>query len=97
MLDEAEWSQVAPLLSRSIANVMEYRKETGSSLAEAHEKAFGREALKRYFEITGFRESNVNALWHHRLSEFGPECRACGRPLRTPRASHCAECGAVRA
>jgi len=39
------------------------------------------------------RETNPNALWHHRLSQLGPSCRACGKPLRTVRAKFCAECG----
>jgi hypothetical protein len=52
-------------------------------------------ALARYFEITGFRETNPNAIWHHRLSLFGPPCASCGKLLRTPRAKLCAACGAV--
>jgi hypothetical protein len=52
-------------------------------------------ALSRYFEITGFRETNANAIWHHRQSLFGPPCASCGKLLRTPKASFCASCGAV--
>jgi len=29
----------------------------------------------------------------HRLSDLGPDCQDCGKPLRTPRARFCAECG----
>ncbi len=56
----------------------------------------GRGALAKYFEITGFRETNFKTLWHHRLSLYGPECRVCGKLLRTPRAQWCAACGAFR-
>jgi hypothetical protein len=49
-----------------------------------------------YFErITGYRETNINAVWHHRLALYGPACAGCGKPLRTPQASYCLACGAV--
>ncbi|MGF1628515.1 MAG: hypothetical protein ACFCUT_03520 [Kiloniellaceae bacterium] len=93
MLDEDEWAQVQPLLANAIEQIKRYREIHGASLSEARAKGYGREALERYFQITGFRETNADALWHHRLSDFGPPCRACGKPLRTPRAKLCAECG----
>jgi hypothetical protein len=49
--------------------------------------------LQRYFEVTGFEETNANAIWHHQLKQLGPPCRNCGKPLRTPRAKLCAACG----
>ncbi len=52
-------------------------------------------AFDEYERMTGFRETNVNALWHHRLSLYGPPCKKCGRLLRTVQARHCAECGAA--
>src|SRR6267154_23775 len=51
--------------------------------------------LQRYCEITCFEETNANAIWHHQLSKYGPPCRNCGKPLRTPRAKLCAACGTV--
>jgi hypothetical protein len=56
------------------------------------QEAFRREALERYFELTGFRETNIAALFHHRLALYGPPCQTCGKPLRTPRARWCAVC-----
>src|ERR1700740_2294715 len=50
-------------------------------------------ALEIYRRITGFEETNPRALFHHILSLYGPACRNCGKPLRTPRASWCAACG----
>ena len=82
MLDEPEWEQVYPCLQERFRGLVEYRTHT-------------EEALARYFEITGFRETNPNAIWHHRLSLFGPPCASCGKLLRTPRAKLCAACGAA--
>jgi hypothetical protein len=96
MLDDAEWEQVVPHLMDAIARIKDYRQMHSSALFDVQNQGFGRDALEKYHEITGFTETNVNALWHHRVSQFGPPCSSCGRPLRTPRASFCAECGALR-
>jgi hypothetical protein len=57
----------------------------------------GREAaLDLYEEMTGLRETNINAIWHHRLKDYGLPCTECGKPLRTPQARFCAACGATR-
>jgi hypothetical protein len=97
MLEEHEWERIFPLLRGSIEEVKRYRDASGISLAEAFAKGIGRDALALYYSITGFQELNVNALWHHRLSLFGPPCATCGKPLRTPAARFCAACGADRA
>jgi hypothetical protein len=95
MLDEREWEQVYPRLSEGLRAIKEYRERNGATLVEAMEHFHGQGAIERYFEITGFRETNANAIWHHRLSLFGPRCAACGKLLRTPRAKLCAACGAA--
>ncbi|NUO74784.1 MAG: hypothetical protein HOQ32_02100 [Lysobacter sp.] len=96
MLEDKEWELINPLLRDSISDVQRYRREHGVSLAEAKDQMFGRGALDKYLELTGFSETNVNALWHHHASLYGPPCAACGKPLRTPKASFCAACGKVR-
>ena len=96
MLTEAEWAQVEPLLANPVTQIKQYRQDHGCSLAEA-QRHYGEDALALYEAITGFRETNASALWHHRLSLFGPPCHACGLPLRTPQANWCAACGAARA
>ena len=96
MLEEREWTLVEPLLRDGISELQRYRKRHGLSLTEAGDCAWGRSALDRYRELTGFDETNVNALFHHHASLYGPPCAACGTPLRTPRASFCAACGTVR-
>lgn len=78
MLDEEEWAQIYPHLSR------------------VPEPEACDAALASYEEITGFRETNINAVWHHRETLYGPACDQCGKPLRTPRARFCAACGAAR-
>src|SRR5882672_1519400 len=96
MLDEQEWSRLAPLLSVSLSATKAYRERTGSPLQEATDvmRAAYEPARAEYHRITGFREENEVALWHHRISLYGPPCSACGRLLRTPAAKHCAACGA---
>jgi hypothetical protein len=84
MLDEAEWASV----STSVA-AAEGLAAPGA-LAMAERVAV---TLDAYERITGWRETNVNAVWHHRRSLYGPPCSRCGKPLRTARATFCAACG----
>ncbi len=82
MLDEEEW-----------VRVMGFRGAGGG------EDLWGREfgaVLDEYERITGFRETNINAIYHHRASMYGPPCGNCGKPLRTPVAKFCGPCGARR-
>lgn len=95
MLDDEEWAQLEPLLINPIDRIKSYREAHGVGLGEAHEHAFD-EALAFYNTLTGFNETNGLALWHHRLSDYGPPCARCGKPLRTPRAKLCAACGRPR-
>ena len=96
MLTEQEWAELEPLINQVILDIQNYRKQFNCSLEEAYHANFGKSALKAYEEITGYTEENFNALWHHRTSLYGPPCQNCGKPLRTPKASYCAECGAAR-
>jgi hypothetical protein len=87
---------VGALLAQSIRTIKDFRERTGLPLAEAKEVASW-EALHLYREITEFPETNPNAIWHHQISIYGPPCVGCGKPLRTPRAKRCFECGQTRA
>jgi hypothetical protein len=91
MLEDQEWEEVLPALTGGIQQIKTYRETTGASLAEAKNQISGTEALEKYLEITGYRETNIDALWHHRASMFGPPCLECSKPLRTPQARMCAE------
>ena len=93
MLDDQEWDSVAPLLSSHIKEVQRLRKE-GFTADEARDRA-SKHACKRFNQITGFQETNPQAIWHHRRSLYGRDCPRCGKPFRTVQAKFCAECGFI--
>ena len=97
MLNEQEWAVISPLLANAIQQLKLYREQNQCPLAEAKERGLEFQALAKFEEITGFKETNVDAISHHRASIYGPTYPACGKPLRTPRASYCASCGRTRA
>jgi hypothetical protein len=86
--------EVYPELIGGIEKIKNYRIAHGASLEQAKNEVYRDGALRRYRQITGYPENNPQNIWHHRLSKFGPPCSTCGKPLRTPRAKLCAECGA---
>jgi hypothetical protein len=94
MLDESEWAQLAPELKTMIRQIQEYREASGASLEDALMTRHDVRVLAKHFAITGVSATNGDALWHHRLSDYGAPCGNCGRLLRTKRARVCAECGA---
>ena len=97
MLTEEEWKIIHPLLNSSVERIKQYRKQNNVSLSDALHSGIGHKAtLEMYEKITGFKETNVNAIWHHRASLFGSLCKNCKKPLRTPKASFCAECGTAK-
>ena len=89
MLEKNEWERIAPALSHQIERIKRICREQGCDFTKARRMA-EQEACDLYFEMTGYRESNSNAIWHHRLEDFGPECPQCGRLFRTPKARYCA-------
>jgi len=95
MLDDEEWQLVAAAFAGPGQVMKVHREKPGISLEQARREA-NSEALALYREFTGLEETNPNALWHHRISMYGPPCSRCGRVLRTPVAKRCVECGAVR-
>ena len=68
----------------------------GPLLSGATNPSMRAAALDLYEEMTGLRETNINAIWHHRIALYGQPCDQCGKPLRTPRANFCAGGGATR-
>jgi hypothetical protein len=94
MLDEEEYQQVLDYANGgSDENVIPIKTPEMAKFART---PFLRRLMFKYEAITGYRETNPNAIWHHRISLYGPPCASCGKPLRTPRARVCAACGAER-
>ena len=78
MLDNDEFNRVSSLL------------HTGTK-GNIRERMFG-PLLLEYDRITGIRDANPNAIYHHVLSMYGAPCVKCGKPQRTPRAELCRSC-----
>jgi hypothetical protein len=93
MLDEQEWATISPLLRRSLADTKEERARTDVPLSSSLVERHFRPALEEYARLTGYVETNSNAVWHHRLSLYGAACPSCGKPFRTPAAKLCVSCG----
>ena len=55
-----------------------------------------KELLDYYNDLTGFGETEPNAIMHHSLEQIGPDCENCGKPYRTPKAKICGACGNKR-
>lgn len=91
-LEEDEWAQLAPSLSHMVEDIKLYRRENGVDLDSALKNA-PLKAKNVFEEITGFTGVHPNAISHHRLSAWGPECIQCENLLRTPQASTCVYCG----
>jgi hypothetical protein len=95
MLTDEEWELVSPHLKSAGEKIVRYKREHNCSLSEATAGGL-QSALQEYERITGYKETNPNALFHHILSMYGPPCHVCGKPLRTPQARYCAMCSAER-
>lgn len=55
-----------------------------------------KELLDYYENLTGFRETEPNAIMHHFLGHIRPDCERCGKPYRTSKAKLCAAYGHKR-
>jgi hypothetical protein len=96
MLEEQEYAELASLYRAGMRSVKDHRKQTGAPLKSIPLAEYFAPLLTRYEEMTGYRETNPNAIMHHRLSLYGPICTNCGKPLRTPNAKICGGCMASR-
>jgi hypothetical protein len=86
MLDEAEFSLIRAAWLKAARDASSYKsvEERMKPVCDVYE------------QLTGVKETNANAVWHHRISQYGPPCERCGKILRTPSAVRCVECGLTR-
>ena len=81
MLDDNEFKKAQELYSQGFKNAKSDRFKP---------------LLDYYNNLTGFGETEPNAIMHHHISLYGPICEKCGKPYRTSSASFCAACGNKR-
>ena len=93
MLDEAEFSRVSQQYAAAMKRIKEFRQVQNVTLANIRLDDFFQSVMDEYAKITGWRDIHHNAIIHHRATLYGPDCPSCGRPLRTPKARLCMECG----
>lgn len=86
MLDETEFKKAYSLYGEGFHN------HEGGMIKQQRFK----QLLDYYFEVTGWRETEPNAIMHHQIDQYGPPCENCGKPYRTHKASFCAACGNKR-
>jgi hypothetical protein len=96
MLDEVEYLEVFRLYGEGMGATKEFRQKWRLPLEGMESEIRFKPLLDRYEQMTGMRETNPNAVMHHRLSLYGPPCQRCGKPLRSPKAKICGSCMASR-
>jgi hypothetical protein len=92
MLDEDEFAEMWRLYGGGMKATKEFRQKWGLPLEGIQRELRFKPLLDRYEQLTGMKETNPNAVMHHRLAQYGPPCKRCGKPLRTPRAKLCGAC-----
>jgi hypothetical protein len=92
MLDDSEYAEILELYRQCAIATKEFRKQWELPLHDIAVQERFEPLRRRYEELTGVQESNQNAIMHHRLSLYGPPCKECGKPLRTPKAKLCGAC-----
>jgi hypothetical protein len=85
MLDSEEGKIASKLLSEGFQEAKELKKAPKFS-----------KLLDYYKKLTGYEETNPNAIMHHFIDMYGPDCENCGKPYRTETATFCPKCGNKR-
>ena len=94
MLEDAERAEVWQLYEAALRSLKAPKIDHAQDTPEVVRERFApvRAALER-LTCVQHEDNYDHAVMHHRLSLYGPPCAACDKPLRTPRARHCAACG----
>jgi hypothetical protein len=92
MLDEQEFAGASRLFREAMISAKEVRRNTDVPLQHDSVQNRFRPVLDYYESVTGYKETNHNAVMHHRVSLYGPPCERCKKPLRTPQAKFCGAC-----
>jgi hypothetical protein len=97
MFDELEFEVLVSLYCRAVEKI---KSRQGSYCGDARRQFIldqYRPVLEEYRRLTGQEWAGPPSdLIHHSIAKHGPLCHRCGKPLRTPKARHCAACGANR-
>jgi hypothetical protein len=105
MLNEEEFLIIEELYAKAVRAIKAYgrTRDPDMDVSTLNDRTTAfileqyRPILEEYRRITGQQHLTQPAdLMHHRISIYGPDCSHCGKPLRTPRATYCAACGADR-
>jgi hypothetical protein len=93
MLDEVEFKKIQELYSAAFKATKEFRQQHNMPLDDLDIDARFEPVRKEYERLTGWKEQHQNAVMHHRIALYGPDCPKCKKPFRTPQARFCAACG----
>lgn len=92
MLDEEEYAEIFRLYSAATLDVKNFRRTHETSLENTPLHELYKPVCTEYERITGMCESDYDEIMMHRISLYGPPCKRCQKPLRTPKAKICGAC-----
>lgn len=92
MLDEEEYAVIARLHSQATLATKDFRRTHETSLKDTPLYEIFKPVCAEYEQITSMNEENRNEILKHRISLYGPPCKQCHKPLRTPKARFCGYC-----
>jgi hypothetical protein len=92
-LDERESKEVLNLYKKCVKLAKNYRAINKATLSETPLDEIFLPVREAYEKMTGYKNMHHDAIMHHELSLLGPDCLNCAKPLRTPAAKLCPECG----